>query len=81
MNLRIGLTTIFLWGLIFYAIYMVKKDSRESFTSSYVDCRQQGYSKEFCVKTPASVIGTDGCQCEDGSLGFIMPGFRGQCVC
>lgn len=48
---------------------------------SYSDCIQSGYTKEFCVQTPTSVFGPSVCQCEDGSIGRIYPGFRGKCVC
>lgn len=54
---------------------------RENFTPSYQQCINSGYSKEFCVQTPTSVVGPSGCQCHDGSLGYIIPGFRGKCLC
>ena len=55
----------------------------ENFTGemSYNDCIGKGYSKEFCVQTPTSVLGPSGCTCPNGSLGHRMPGFRGRCIC
>lgn len=54
---------------------------RENFTPSYQQCINSGYTKEFCVQTPTSAAGPSGCQCRDGSLGYIIPGFRGKCLC
>lgn len=48
---------------------------------SYSDCVSKGYSKEFCLQTPTSVVGPAGCICPNGSIGTLMPGFRGRCVC
>ncbi len=54
---------------------------RETFIDmSYGDCIRKGYTKEFCVQTPVSVIGPSVCTCRDGSIGRILPGFRGECV-
>lgn len=60
-----------------------EKKNIENFTGemSYNDCIGKGYSKEFCVQTPTSVVGPGGCRCPNGSLGRKLPGFRGQCVC
>jgi hypothetical protein len=59
------------------------KKTIENFTGemSYNDCVGKGYSKEFCVQTPTSVLGPSGCMCPNGSLGHRIPGFRGRCVC
>ena len=48
---------------------------------SYNECISNGYSKEFCVQTPTSVFGPNVCQCDDGRIGQILPGFRGECIC
>jgi len=54
---------------------------KEKFTPSYQDCISSGYTKEFCSQTPTSVLGPSGCLCRDGSIGRILPGFGGRCVC
>lgn len=54
---------------------------KESFTSFYQHCINSGYTKEFCSQTPTTVLGPSGCLCHDGSVGYIVPGFRGRCVC
>ena len=48
---------------------------------TYGQCRNLGYSKEFCVQTPVSVFGPAGCMCQDGRMGFTYPGLRGGCLC
>jgi hypothetical protein len=55
-----------------------QKKNKEGFTS-YNDCTTQGYTKAFCIQNPRGMPGW--CQCEDGTLGSIAPGFRGECVC
>lgn len=49
--------------------------------STYNDCINKGFSKEFCVQTPISALGTNICRCENGNVGRILPGFRGDCIC
>jgi hypothetical protein len=48
---------------------------------SFSDCRAQGYTKEFCLQTPVSVLGPNACQCPLGEVGMVIPGFRGECIC
>ena len=48
---------------------------------SYSVCRDQGYTKEFCVQTPVAQWGPGVCRCPSGEVGMITPGFRGQCIC
>ena len=50
---------------------------------SYGECIKMGYTKEFCLQTPAfsSPYGLQTCQCKEGQLGVILPGFRGRCMC
>jgi hypothetical protein len=48
---------------------------------TYQQCRNLGYSKEFCVQTPVSVFGPAGCMCPDGRMGATYPGLRGGCLC
>jgi len=58
------------------------KNIKEGFSNhSYNECRNQGYSKEFCVQTPVSILGPGYCLCRNGLLGFREPGFQGRCVC
>lgn len=53
----------------------------EAFTPFYQHCLASGYTKEFCSQTPTSVLGPSGCLCHDGSVGRVLPGFGGRCVC
>lgn len=56
--------------------------TKEGFTNhSYNECINQGYTKEFCVQTPVSVLGPGYCLCRNGLLGFREPGFQGRCLC
>ena len=69
-------------GVLGYLLYLYSQGSKEGF-NSYTDCRGKGYTKEFCVATPfiQPWFQPNSCFCEDGQLGTIMPGFRGECVC
>ena len=50
--------------------------------SNFKQCRARGFSKEFCIQTPAGVSFPDGpCLCSDGQPGRYMPGYQGECVC
>lgn len=61
----------------------INKNLKEGFGNhhSYNECINQGYTKEFCVQTPVSVLGPGYCLCRNGLLGFREPGFQGRCVC
>lgn len=74
---------VILLSLLLVVIVAVKlyNLSRTEGFQTYNQCRGLGYSKEFCVQTPTSVFGPAGCMCPDGSMGFIFPGLRGQCLC
>jgi hypothetical protein len=48
---------------------------------TYQQCRDLGYSKEFCVQTPVSLFGPAGCMCPNGQMGKVYPGLRGGCLC
>ena len=64
-------------AITFYAFFTTP----EPF-SNFDLCRSKGFSKEFCVQTPAAVSFPDGmCRCSDGRLGRYMPGWQGECVC
>lgn len=56
------------------------ENNKEGF-QTYQQCRNLGYSKEFCVQTPTSVFGPAGCMCPDGTIGATYPGLRGGCLC
>lgn len=77
------LITIFLLG-ISYSLYRqnmrLMKKNKEGF-NNFDECRSKGFSKEFCVQTPTSVIGPNACICQDGKIGQILPGFGGECIC
>lgn len=54
--------------------------SREGFASSqqtYLECINNGYTKEFCSQNNLPST----CLCPDGTIGKILPGFQGKCVC
>lgn len=73
---------ILLLIIIFANTIFSKVDISENFDSiSYSDCLSKGYTKEFCGKTSVSFMGPSICTCSDGSIGTIMPGFRGGCIC
>lgn len=48
-------------------------------------CLEKGYSKRFCSLRPESIIGPDGCFCDNegevGLLGRILPENNCQCMC
>lgn len=72
------LLTVSLLLLISIIIFWCKnkKKNLESF-SDFQDCRNKGFTKEFCQINPYP----DTCQCSNGSLGRIVPGFKGKCLC
>jgi len=70
--------------IIFFSYLNIPKvkNTKEGFTNqSYNECINQGYTKEFCIQTPVSVLGPGYCLCRNGLLGFREPGFQGRCVC
>lgn len=77
--IKVFLLVLLLLVVSFFLNY-IKECKKEGF-QTYDECISSGYSKEFCVQTPTSVFGPGICQCQDGSLGRIMPGFRGECIC
>ena len=64
---------------LFALDYRVGVDRKEGF--SYTDCRNKGFTSEFCVQTPIATSGVGTCLCDNGELGLQMPGFGGECVC
>jgi len=68
----------------------MRKNSKETFShaddhdfKSYDECMATGkYTKAYCELTPSSMFGgTDACRCENGEVGKVLPGSRGECVC
>lgn len=74
------ITYIILTAIIIFTVSLYYTNQKEGF-QTYEQCRNLGYSKEFCVQTPSSIFGPAGCVCPDGSYGRIYPGLRGQCLC
>lgn len=80
------LLRVFFWVSVIISIVlgvsMLLQGKKEGFeSSSFVECRAKGFSKEFCLETPTLYFGPNACSCEDGSIGRFLPGFRGECVC
>lgn len=76
MNLILLTVSLLLLILIIFFWYKNKKRKLELF-SDFQDCRKKGFTKEFCQINPYPDI----CQCSNGSLGRIVPGFKGKCLC
>ena len=50
--------------------------------SNFKQCRARGFSKEFCIQTPAAVSLPDAlCSCSNGRKGRYMSNRQGECVC
>lgn len=58
-------------------LILIRKPTVEGLNTTYQQCRQAGYTKEFCLETPLP----HKCKCSDGTIGIILPGFRGECIC
>ena len=76
MILRI-LLLILLAFVIVLLVFKYSRHTRESF-SNYFKCLQKGFTKHFCVKNK---LNPDSCLCENGTVGKIVPGLKGKCVC
>lgn len=61
--------------------YRLTVDRKEGFSQAYTDCRNKGFTSEFCVQTPIGASGVGTCLCDDGTIGLQLPGFGGDCVC
>ena len=73
---------IFLFIIItslFATTYKNNINRKEGF--SYNDCRNKGFTSEFCVQTPIATAGVGTCLCDNGDIGIQLPGFGGECVC
>ena len=74
----------------FTYVIFIKEDPKETFSHanahdfpSYDQCMATGkYTKSYCELTPGSMFGgTSACRCENGEVGKVLPGSRGECVC
>ena len=78
------MTTFFIAILLLIStvavLIIIRKPTVEGL-NTYQQCRQAGYSKEFCVTKPTAFYGPSSCMCPDGTIGNILPGFRGACIC
>jgi len=57
---------------------MYKKDLG---SEEYVKCRNNGFTKEFCLETPIANNNPNTCVCENGQMGYFKTGFKGECIC
>jgi len=64
---------------LFATTYRDNVNRKEGF--SYNDCRNKGFTSEFCVQTPIATAGVGTCLCDNGDIGIQLPGFGGECVC
>lgn len=78
-------TLIILTIILFliYGINIIKKKSHENFKSNndYSSCIEKGFTKEFCIQNPSANFYPGTCICENGDIGYYIPGFAGRCVC
>lgn len=78
-TILLAIIIITLLILYIYTEFMSKYN--EEGLTNFSDCRAQGYSKEFCIATPVATYGPGTCMCDNGSIGRVLPGFRGGCIC
>ena len=76
MRLFLLIIGILIISFIVFYWYNTKKINLESL-SDFQDCRNKGFTKEFCQTNPYPNI----CQCSNGSIGRIVPGLKGKCLC
>ena len=50
---------------LFATNYRDQVERKEGF--SYTDCRNKGFTSEFCVQTPIATSGVGTCLCDDGT--------------
>ena len=85
MSKKTSCATMLFFILFFFILFSLIPNSKEGFLGiqlpSFKKCRSKGYTKEFCLQTPLAWGQPGMCQCQDGSLGQILPGFRGRCIC
>ena len=69
--------------LLIVVINLLNKKSCEGFNNNenYQSCINKGFTKEFCLQKPSSVFFPGTCKCDNGSIGYYVPGFSGKCIC
>lgn len=60
---------------VFLVVLLLTMPRIEGMTTN--ECLSKGYTKEFCMENPWPSM----CRCEDGRIGTLLGGFKGQCVC
>ena len=81
MKFRFTLSTVLLAILLlaYLGSLIPTRSKREGFQShAFASCRGSGFSKEFCLENPPM---PGQCQCRNGAVGTLQPGFKGRCVC
>ena len=75
------LLLVFLILLLLYKYSSSNTSIQESYIhyyDDYVNCLRSGYTKLFCTQNE---IQPNLCVCKNGSVGKIIPGFKGRCIC
>lgn len=81
-DLHFYINLIILTLAIYFVLRLLnptKKNVIEGF--DYATCIGKGYSKEFCVQSPTSQFGPNSCLCDNGTIGYRLLGYGGECVC
>jgi len=80
MKVRFGLTlSTVLLAILLLGYLGSLTPNKEGFQShGFASCRGSGFSKEFCLQNPPM---PGQCQCRNGAVGTLQPGFKGRCVC
>jgi hypothetical protein len=65
------LSVAFLILLIIIIINLVNKKSCEGFDNS----------ENYNSQTPSAMFFPGTCRCDNGSIGYYLPGFGGKCMC
>lgn len=55
--------------------------NKEIGSEEYIKCRNDGFTKEFCLETPTASNDPDTCMCDNGAIGYYKRGFKGNCIC
>lgn len=73
--------SIILLLIVLINLFNAKKCEGFENTENYNSCLSKGFTKEFCLQTPSSMFFPGTCRCENGSVGYYLPGFGGKCMC
>jgi hypothetical protein len=71
------LLLLFLLLLLVYKYSNSNINIQESY-ENYLNCLKKGYSKLFCTENQNY---PNLCLCKNGTIGEILPGFKGKCIC